>query len=55
MTTQGISLQAWLGKSMQIGLSGIVIASIQQIVYPEKFWLFLKDFFFFFFKPRESF
>lgn len=43
MTTRGIFLQEWLEKSMQIGLSGIAIASIQQIAYPEMFWLFLKD------------
>lgn len=46
-STQGISSQERLGKSMQIGLSGIAIASIQQIAYPETFWLFLKDCFVF--------
>lgn len=46
-STQGISSQEWLGKSMQMGLSGIAIASIQQIAYPETYWLFLKDCFVF--------
>lgn len=53
-STQGISSQERLGKSMQIGLSRIAIASLQQIAYPETFWLFLKDCFGFF-DPRESF